>query len=106
MLRQTLLCVAVTLCTGLPFGKKKAEVVVEEPSPSIMSEVGSFVTAMIGGFFAVDFVWRLMVLIALDYKFKLKEKLCKWSGAPDSVALMLYFLMWYVGNTYDISVIY
>lgn len=84
--------------SALPFGKKKIEEPLPPP-PSTMSEFFGMLYTLIAGFLAWSFVWRVAVLLLLDAKYKLKDKLLKFKGASDGVALMLFFLFWYAGNT-------
>mmetsp|Transcript_10641 Transcript_10641/g.35213 ORF Transcript_10641/g.35213 Transcript_10641/m.35213 type:complete len:424 (-) Transcript_10641:1473-2744(-) len=92
----------VVAAVALPFGGKKKEEAPEEEesaASAMLAKATSILSSAVSGFFAVDFVWRLAVLLAIDAKFGLKAKVCAWSGAPDSAALLLYFLFWYVLNT-------
>ena len=94
---SVVLVAALSLASALPFGKKKP-VIVEEPS-SVMGDLMATLSSAASGFFAMEFIWRVAFLLVLDAKFKIREKLGKISGASDEIALLLYFLFWYVLNT-------
>eukprot|EP00633_Aureoumbra_lagunensis_P003898 CAMPEP_0197317294 /NCGR_PEP_ID=MMETSP0891-20130614/46335_1 /TAXON_ID=44058 ORGANISM="Aureoumbra lagunensis, Strain CCMP1510" /NCGR_SAMPLE_ID=MMETSP0891 /ASSEMBLY_ACC=CAM_ASM_000534 /LENGTH=380 /DNA_ID=CAMNT_0042807213 /DNA_START=102 /DNA_END=1244 /DNA_ORIENTATION=- len=64
-----------------------------------MEETFSSIMNALGGFFEFGFIWRLAFLYILDAKFEIRAKIAKWGGAPDSAALILYFIFWYAGNT-------
>ncbi|KAJ8610827.1 hypothetical protein CTAYLR_006475 [Chrysophaeum taylorii] len=116
--RRNAVVIAATLVVGAaalgPFGKKKASPVArcstllsrartEEPPPppppSTSSAALTSIIAVVSGFFEFGFLWRLSLLLFLNAKFKLSEKLFKWKGLKDNYALLLFFAFWYAGNT-------
>jgi len=90
------LVLAVSSAAFGPF-KKKPEPEEPKKSGGMMSQLVSTIADIVSSFFEFAFVWKVAVLVFLNTKFHLLERLKK--GLKDEYALLLYFAFWYIGNT-------
>lgn len=83
---------AMLLLVAAAFGPFKKKTPEPEPAPAVLSSIVTKIGEMLLGFFEYGFVWRFAVLVFLNTKFRLMEKLKK--GIKDEYALLLYFAFW------------